>query len=568
MVELENKRKFLGSLLLCMALHIVGTCQNNLEFRNIKADQGLPGKLLMDMIQDHHGFLWCGFAGKGVARYDGQSFKIYLPDKNNPNSLSNNFVQSLYVDSQENIWIGTWNGLNLYNHNQDNFTRFFTDKVAGSRIYAIYEDHKNRIWVGLAGLNLMQKKDTSYSVKNYSFSTIDTSSISSNQIMSIFEDQESLWVACDNGMNLFRESTNDFIRFPVPLGSHLQIQSVLMDHLGQIWIGSYGQGLWKFNHRTGEYKNYWNQVEIIGNRNEFTGTIRKIFEDGNRNFWIATDGSGLGLLDRENHIITMHSHDPFEKGSLAHNNVLSLCEDTQGNLWIGTVDGISMVNARTSSIEKTTSHPLIKNGLSNNWVADIIEDEKGNFWLATESGVNHIEQSTGQFTHYQHDPDDPNSLLSNKITCLIKDNTGWIWSGHWELGVTRFHPNKQKFIRYTTGNPYTNFLSNLNVRKIYQDRNNNFWFVNDLGVDYLNNRSGQTNHFSFTMPRDLLEDTNGRIWIGGSEGLSFVDFTKKQLVPVSERRIFSLFEDDAGFIWQSSMVMVLYDWIRLMVKRL
>lgn len=536
-----------------MHLPFTGICQNTLEFKNIKAEQGLPGKLLMDMIQDHQGFLWCGFAGKGVARYDGQSFKIYLPDKNDPNSLSSNFVQSLYVDSQENIWIGTWNGLNLYNRNQDNFIRFFTDKVTGSPIYAIYEDHKNRIWVGLAGLNLMQKKDTSFSVKNYSFSSINTSSISSDQIMSIFEDQENnLWVACDNGMNRFRESTKDFDRYPIPPDSYLQIQSAIMDHTGQIWLATYGQGLWQFNQHTGEYINYWDRVQIVGSHNEFKGTIRKIFEDRNRNFWIATDGSGLGLLDRENHVLTMHSHDPFEKRSLVHNNVLSLCEDNQGNLWIGTVDGISMVNARTSSIEKTTSHPLIKNGLSNNWVADIIEDEKGNFWLATEGGVNRIDLSTGQFTHYQHDPNDQNSLLSNKVTCLIKDHTGWIWSGHWELGVTRFHPNKQKFIRFTTGNPKANFLSNLNVRKIHQDRNKNFWFVNNLGVDYLNNRSGQTNHFSFTMPRDLLEDTNGRIWIGGSDGLGFVDFTKKQVVLVSERKIFSLFEDDAGFIWQAT----------------
>ncbi len=534
-------------LLLILSLAHTSFAQHNLYFKYLTTEQGLPSNTTSAIAQDHQSFMWIGSWGEGISRYDGYNFKVYesLPD--DTTTLSHNSINAVYEDSNHNLWVGTWNGLNLYNRKLDNFTRFLTSaNDTEKKFNSILEDSNNRLWAGGRGLYQFQKKDSTF--RSYVHSINDFSSLSDGQVNAIVEDlQQSLWVATRGGLNQYNELTDDFTRYPIPAEITSGISSFCIDHLGRFWVGTWRNGLWLFNPADAVYINYYKQVAINGDYNEFITSIKKVFQDAKNNIWITTDGSGLCYLNPESRQMYVHMYDPFLNGAISDNNLISIYQDRQENLWIGSYNsGISVFDSNHSNFKRYFHNPSDPKSLSSNLVNGVYEDDQGDLWISTDGGgINQLRLDENSIatsnTILRYDKNDPNSLLpSDKTYALMQDSDGWMWVKTWG-GPAKFNPKSGDFVHPEKG-------------LVHEDRDGNYWLVGDGGLFFYNTNTNESVHYPNHDVWDILEDQNGNIWIADlSEGLKFVEQKDQIVITVIPGMVKSVVEDEKGILWLATL---------------
>ncbi len=182
---------------------------NQLVFKRYGVDDGLAGKEVTDIFQDSFGFMWFATV-TGLSRFDGKKFENYLNDPGNPFSISANYIYTLFedpADSRKVLWIGTDNGLNRYDREQDRFIRYYnipgdSTSLSNNRVIAITKSRDGSLWIGTRGGGLSQMirpqkdQDTSVYFKQYTPVTSDTNSISNGFIRRILEDRYgNIWVS-------------------------------------------------------------------------------------------------------------------------------------------------------------------------------------------------------------------------------------------------------------------------------------------------------------------------------------------------------------------------------------
>ncbi len=222
--------------------------------------------------------------------------------------------------------------------------------------------------------------------------------------------------------------------------------------------------------------------------------------------------------------------------------VLSILEDSQGNLWIGTWGGgVSMYNG------ETFTYFTQKEGLSNNYVRSILEDSHSNLWFGTLGGVCMYDGET--FTHFT----EKEGLGNNDVFSILEDSQGNLWFGTWGGGVSMY--DGETFTHFTQKEG----LSNNGVFSILEDSHGNLWFGTDGGgvsmyngetFTHFTQKEGLSNNYVFS----ILEDSHGILWfgtVGGGMsmyyGETFTHFTEKE--GLSNNRVFSILEDSHGNLW-------------------
>lgn len=130
----------------------------DIKFNHLTINDGLSLSSIYCIIQDNQGYMWFG-TEDGLNRYDGYSFKIYRPDYENSNSLSEKWIKSIFEDSKNNLWIVTENGLNKFDTKREKFTVYLNNQndinsISDNLVTTIFEDSDSTIWVGTEnGLN-------------------------------------------------------------------------------------------------------------------------------------------------------------------------------------------------------------------------------------------------------------------------------------------------------------------------------------------------------------------------------------------------------------------------------
>ena len=227
--------------------------------------------------------------------------------------------------------------------------------------------------------------------------------------------------------------------------------------------------------------------------------------------------------------------------------VLSILEDSHGNLWFGTGGGgVSMYDG------ETFTHYTEKEGLSNNQVWSILEDKNGNLWFGTWGGG--VCMYNGEFfTHFT----EKEGLSNNRVRSIMTDRFGDLWFGTWGGGMSRYNGEAIMHLTEKDG------LSNNYVQSMLEDHNGNLWFgTRDEGVSrfdggtftYFTEKDGLSDNNVLS----ILEDSQGNLWFGTREGgvnkydgLSFTHLTEKEGLGSNE--VNAIFEDSRGNLWFSTV---------------
>jgi signal transduction histidine kinase/ligand-binding sensor domain-containing protein/DNA-binding response OmpR family regulator len=453
----------------------------------------------------------------------------------------------------------------IFSQNKKPIFQSLQQGLSNQTIQCILKDSKGFMWFGTNdGLN----KFDGANMVIYENSPDDTSSISHNSINSIVEDKDhNLWVGTSDGLNLFNRDLDNFVRIRFPGIERMYISSLSTDNNGNIWIGTFGIGIIRYN-----YKNFSSHY-FLHNDNDINSIssnfVTGIVSDKRQNIWIGT-WKGLDFLNHD-HTVFKHFKHAVDKTSLSNNLISTVRLDAEGNLWIGTSGGglNKLWKDRGAIVFQHFQHSDAPHSLSNNNILSICEDNIGNFWIGTDNGgLNYLNTKTGSFTSYHPEDDNHGSISSNGIPSLYLDNDNILWIGTYNQGLNFIDEKFEKFERFQKNSLSKNSIQDNDVTGFAEDNDGNIWIATDGGgISRFDTKSGIITQIAKHDPhghpinnnvQSIVYDKNNNIWLatwnGGIDRLNKSGYIVKKYkvegsLKAGDNRIMALYEDKQQNIW-------------------
>jgi len=418
-------------------------------FEHINRQIGISdgGCKIAAIFEDEGGLIWIGTDKNGLFMFNPRTHKLrhFKPDGGRNNIKSNN-IRKIIKDDSGNYWIGTLDGLSIYNPISDRFTNYQNNphdpnSLSHNSIYEVFQDNYGSIWIGTyyGGVSIVHPNHTNFDIYQYD---TNGSGLSSNIVGAIVEDaQHNLWIGTEGGgLNYYDRATGLFRHFPHDpnnpnsINSSL-IKSAFLDNYGALWIGTFQGGLNQYDPKTGKFVHYRNDSKDTGAIS--SNYVCAILEDSQQRFWVGT-GNGLNLFDRNKQTFTKVDKHYDIKNTHLNANITGLFEDKEHTLWVATGTGVYFLEKNSrffQSVFKEESKEM-------NFV---VADRKGRIWMGVYyGGLWRYDQKKGQTISYTTQQ----GLPSDNVVGLLEDHEGVLWVST-SKGLCRFDPDSTLFRNYT-----------------------------------------------------------------------------------------------------------------------
>ncbi len=467
---------------------------------------------------------------------------FYFHHVNNLINLPYFDVKTINEDSYGNLILGTNDGLYRYVVNND----IEEVQLIGKGSYNAVSINDNHIWAGtddglLEFTNFSETK-TPELIGKYKYDPKHPSfSLSKNAVRSIFIDHAGIvWVGTNGGgINKIDPYKKQFSHIKNSLDpgslSNDKVRSIFEDSNQNLWIGTEGGGL-NFLNKTANDNNYNQFHHFIKLSKVFA--LEEIQLKGSKKLLIGGEGSpGLFEIDLSDLSKTNQLKDSDLKPLKQFpNGVFSLLQDKDGNIWIGTYNGgihRRLINEDGISFKKDilSNNPNKKFSVSNNIIRDIFQDSKGNIWFATGNGLSRltpdqIHVKNPKFNIYKNNPKDKTSISHNYILTVFETKSGDIYIGTFGGGLNKLivTDNKISFKAYSEKDGLPNNV----IKGILEDDQKNLWLSTNKGLSKFNtenetfqnydvNDGLQSNEFS---ELSAFKTKDGKMLFGGVNGFN------------------------------------------------
>ena len=509
----------LKNIVICLFLLSIGTnsafseVPEQINFSYISINEGLSQSTVFSIDQDKQGNMW--FATyDGVNKYDGYSFTVYQHNEDDPNSIANDISRIVKTDSQGRVWIGTRDGLSCYNEEKDKFYNF------------IYEKKGKRLQVnGIAEIS-----------------------------------PEQLLVSTQEGLTMFDIKASKFVDDFFSTAMHNIVASTLYRHGDIIYIGTPTDGLYSYSISR---KNLEKVFPILD-----TKQIQAILQQSPTRIWVATEGSGLFLINPKTKEIKTYLHSPSNPKSISSNYIRSLALDSQNRLWIGTFNDLNIYHEGSDSFISYSSSPVESGSLSQRSVRSIFMDSQGGMWLGTYfGGLNYYHPIRNRFKNIRRIPY-KNSLSDNVVSCIVEDKNKNLWIGTNDGGLNLYNPNTQLFTHYALHEKEREKgIGSNNIKAVYVDEQKSLVYIGTHagGLTVLHRNSGRMESFNQSNSQlvnenvyAILPNGEGNFLLGTLSALvnfnpekrTFTTIEKeKDGTPFTSQRITTLFRDSRKRLW-------------------
>lgn len=492
----------------------------NRYFRNISVDEGLSQSTVFSIAQDTLGFMWLG-TQDGLNRYDGRTFILYSPVNGNPNSLQSNYIRSVFLDKQGTLWVGGNKGISKYDYTANHFINFTLPRKSGEwYISSIAEDADGVLWAGSKSGQVfyLEKNATAFKRLN-----IDELSLNIQSIRVLLSADGILYIGTDTGLYTLHTGTKEISFVP---GTSFVINDLMLDKNG-LWIATEGDGLFQYHLKNKSIKQY---IHKTADKNSLADNdVRSVTKDREGNVWLGTF-RGLSILDTDGQAFRNYYHSPTVPYTIGQNSVRCIYKDKLGGMWLGTYyGGISYYHPNDIKFSLLS---LNSGALSlNDPVVNVIsQDEKGNFWIGTnDKGLNFWDRRSGRMSYYSHDELNPRSLSSNNIKAIVFDGAGNLLIGTHNVGLNHFNPQTGKNVIYRHDPEDPESITGDMVYTLVKDHNDQVWVGTKSGLDRFNPKSGTFTHMYLDKSGNrltsdeityMMEDSRKRIWIGTNKGIN------------------------------------------------
>lgn len=393
------------------------------HFKQISLREGLSESMVKCVLTDHKGIIWIG-THLGLNSFDREKIKIYYHDKKDPCSIPDNNIRFLVEDSLLNLWVSTGQGLALYDREKDIFHPvLFNENQLNIQAYVSVKD----------GLLLFGRGE--FYKYNYSDRQIVSLPIHATEDACIWFEKACGYHQSDS-LILLASRWNGLWEYNVRTGTlrrsslvkDYQIAALLIDSSDNLWLSPYGKGLVGYDRTKKEI------CRLHAPRDLSNGIILDIKEREGK-LWLATDGGGINIYDKEKGTVDVINHVPGKSSSLPASSFWCLYNDPDNNMWAGSIRG-GLIGMKEIYI-RTYQDVFLNSayGLSEKVVVGMFEDRDSMIWLGTDGGgMNRLDPHTGLFRHF------PSTYPSKIVSIIDYDTTELLYSG---FGEGLFLLNKQ-----------------------------------------------------------------------------------------------------------------------------
>ncbi len=546
------KTKFILLFILLFSHVTYGEIQPIID--HITSNNGLSHNTIRCIIQDKTGFLWFGSLN-GLNRYDGIQIKTFVPEAQNPNSLSSGKIKELHLDSYGHIWVRTYSDIiHCYDPLIDNFVQLYTKKSDQYLRYNLYyEDNQKNVWLGSvsSGCVRFSFKNGDIEVIHYN-ATSAVNQILSNTVNYIFQDSRlNTWILTSKGINRLVQGklTSD------PIKNKGNLNFIKAYEINKKVFLISDKGIVKiFDLIKNKFENNFNLNIAV--------TVSQIALIRNDSLIISTFGKGVYIFNPIKLSVT--SADSFYGENISGNvsfleneNHDILAYNLSGNAWLWIKS--------TNKIVKLKLIPDFIMKLIDEERYQFIADKRDNVWISTYgNGLFCYNIRTGNLSHLTHSPTQ-NGLASNYLLSMILDKNDNIWLGTENMGINKLsflNRNVQLFFP----DHQHNFQSGNVIRAFLEDQHHNIWVATKAGNLYI--YDSNLSHKKVVYENgynvySMLQDPDGTIWLAtknnGIVGFKDGKITnalhyKKESVAgsLSNNTVFSIVKDHQGRLWAAT----------------
>ncbi|MBE9583302.1 helix-turn-helix domain-containing protein [Mucilaginibacter sp. JRF] len=499
---------------LYLALIVITAKAQDMVFDHIGNKDGLSNSTIQAITQDKRGFMWIG-TRDGLNLYDGRQITIFRNVPGRLNTLSDNFITCLYSDHEDNLWVGTSNGLNQYNNRLRIFRAYVSNDrsgiaIHGNRVNSIFEDAQKRLWIGTnAGLNLMDRSSGTFKLM-YTGSAVN----------SILQDRDNnIWIGTEGGLVNYTAKGKPIF--------NTAVSDIQQDNNGNLWVATKTNGLISYNITNNE-KTFYRHNDAAPN-SLGSDLVLALLTDKKGQILVGTINGGLNIFDPATKGFKKHTYHAGSEDGLSQRTISALFEDKQGNYWIGTHrGGVNVYSPKARKFKIYRQQPSGK-GLSYNDVKCFEQDHLGRIWIGTDGGgLNLFDKASDSFKVYNNKVNDKASLGSDAVLDLTEDKQNRLWIATWGGGLNVFNPRTQSFTKYINKPGDTNSLSSNFVQKVYQDNEGKLWVGTYFGgLNVFQPESGKFSRITKGTGNSALsgnnivsinEDAYDDLWIGTDDG--------------------------------------------------
>src|SRR5574344_917565 len=453
---------------------------NDLQFKRITGNDGLECIEMQSIYQGSDGYRWIGTAF-GPFRYDGYQFKSFSNNQKKEKILTSNNIVNISDDGRGNIWVGTNYGLNRI------------DK---------------RTW-----------KIRKYYFNEYSnCNTIDCMLHTKGGIT---------WLATDGGLYRYDKVKDRFVFYVKSnhntIIPHCSIKSIVEDAKGNLWIGTWDAGLFRYEVHRGE----WSKIPMMDNNN----SAQCLLFDKSGKLWIGTWGHGMYVLknpyDKNGKYKYVKFSSDGKDNNLNSSFIYSLIEEEKSNsIWAGTSSGLSIFTNDLQNIKPFINYPSSSHQTElymKRGVTSLTKDKGGRIWMCG-IGAGAISTSTRSKYFNSYSPTPP--ITSDIIQCVSPDGNNGVWIGFYNIGLVHLDLHTGKTTLWKNIQKSQSFKINDILTISYNKNGDMFIGTRHKGI-FVYRKNGKA--FNFThkntkwLPNDCVysirENSKGQMIIGTYSGL-------------------------------------------------
>lgn len=398
--------------------------------------------------EDRQGVFWVAFGtGNGLAILDRQTRRLqrisFRESESAADALTGVFA---VLEAQDGtLWFATMgSGLLKLDRPARRFVRYRwhagqPSSIAENRVIALAQDRDGVIWVGLHALPPNRVIPEPSPFQAHLPGLAEPEGMAEHLVNSVFEDDEGrLWMGAGGALREWDRSSGAVKVHRLDGAERsLEILAIADAGDGWLWVGTLGNGLFRFQRRTGEVQHFVSRPRDP--RSLGSNTVTRLLKDRRGLWWLAT-WKGLWRFDPKDGSFRGYRRDPTASAEA----YFSLAEAPDGRIWLGSTTGLYRFDPQTGDFETYRHVPQRQDTLSNDTVNAVYVDHAGTLWVATQNGLNRFDEKRGTFSRiFKAD-----GLAGNAVSCILQDDTHVLWISTNE-GLARFDPVLRDFRRYT-----------------------------------------------------------------------------------------------------------------------
>ncbi|HPR31698.1 MAG TPA: two-component regulator propeller domain-containing protein, partial [Prolixibacteraceae bacterium] len=574
-------RRFVRKLVfvLLAILSAYGSYSSGYSFERL--NRPLSHSNILTICQDEQGFMWFG-SRNGLNRYDGVNIVNFHHQGFDSTSLINNLVNVIRVCHDSLLWIGTYEGLSLFDPHQFTFSSIRKEINLNfdpdfGNVLSIDTGRNGEIWMGTIanGAYCFNKAKGEW---NQYRAERSSGGICSDLVNAVKCDKKGrVWIGTRNGLSVLENNGNIVTNYhPNPNDpsslSEEYINAFAEDSDGTMWIATVNMGLQKAVEENGRirfervafYRDYYNYNPGF--------SILSLLIDRSGNLWIGTENGGVYVRDARSGIFTRYMNDPFDPLSIAGNSIYTIYQSDDGIIWIGTYNqGVCFYDPNKLKFEHFFQNPTRSNLLNCN-IVKYIRSVDHHLIIGTDGGgLTLIDQTRNTKEHFTRDAR-RNSIGSNTVMCMWPDFPDGIWLGTWDAGMDYFNRETKQFRHYSMLYDRDQQQTVEHVTAFHKDQNKRLWIGTfGFGLNYYSPADDRMVHFS---GRDagnsafdtenihcITETSDGEMYFGTMDGLYRLNdpygnpkitryqYQSHDSLSLSNNLVVTVFEDKNGQIW-------------------